>query len=321
MMSQDAKTSQSAAPDLPSITIITPVRNGEDYVAEAVASIQRQDYPRLQHIVYDACSTDGTREVLQRFPDSLVVTEPDGSAHEAMNKGIARAAGEVIGFLNVDDYYGDGVLADVGQAFAADPELDAVAGHSLVFEDTSQGRRIVAARTHPAGDGWWLPELTFGVPGFNGCFFRRRVFERIGLFDTSYELSGDRQFLMRVVLAGLRARRLDRPTIYYRCHPGSRTINPQMSNLMEISHEYFRMAAEFRQMSMLPSEAATVFRAWHAFEGTKILVRSLIHGRITEAARAAVTLIRRDPLWPFWLLRGLGFRRAVRRLDTPKSGQ
>ena len=86
---------------LPRITIITPCRNGARTIVEAVDSIRAQHYSQLEHIVFDACSTDGTLAVLQRYPEVTVIGEPDEGSHDATNRGLARASGEVVGFLNV----------------------------------------------------------------------------------------------------------------------------------------------------------------------------------------------------------------------------
>lgn len=300
---------------LPRITIFTPCRNGERFIAEAIDSVRRQDYPELDHIVLDACSTDGTLALLRRYPQLTVISEPDAGAHDAMNKGVARETGEIVGFLNVDDFYPDGTLIEVGRSFAADPDLDVVVGRSVVFEDDrSGGRKVLFVRTHDQADGLSLPELTFGVPGFNGCFFRRRVFERGGTFRTDYPFTGDRKFLMDLALAGRKSRLLDRPTIWYRLHSGSRTVNRDMPHLTEISREYVRMALELADESRDRPATNRVFTAWHAFEGAKLTARSLLAGRIAEAFDTFVALNRRNPLWLVRLVEAFSHRRAVRRL-------
>jgi glycosyltransferase involved in cell wall biosynthesis len=302
---------------LPAISIITPCRNGVRYLSEALESLHRQHYPYLEHLVLDAGSTDGSLEVLARYSGSTVVSEPDSGSHDAMNKGVARATGDVIGFLNVDDFYPDGVLHDVGRLMAADPQVDVVVGQSIVFEDDERGRHIVSLRTHSRGDGFWMPELTFGVPGFCGCFFRRRVFKHVGSFVNDYDIAGDRHFLMRVALAGMRPALLNKPAIWYRLHAGSRTINRAKPNLVEISREYFRMGLELSRASADHREMRRCFLAWNAFEGAKLVVRDLTAGHVQLAAQTFVELSRQNPLWPLRLVHALPLRAAVHRLDAP----
>ncbi len=109
----------------------------------------RQGYPALEHIVMDARSTDGTLEILARYPHLLVVSEPDIGVHDAMNKAIARATGDIIAFLNVDDLYPQGTLATVGSIVAANPNADIVAGRIIYFQgEGSSPRPLFFQRGH-----------------------------------------------------------------------------------------------------------------------------------------------------------------------------
>ncbi len=299
----------------PRITILMPCLNGARHIGEAADSVRRQRYPDLEHIVLDAGSTDGTLEILGRYPGPKVISEPDAGAHDAMNKGIRRASGEIIGFLNVDDLYPDGLLAEVGRAFAADPELDVVAGGAVVFDDAGGARRAVVARDLARARGLWLPELTFGAIGFNSRFFRRRVFARIGDFDNQYFITADRHFLIRIALVGLKAKHLGRASILFRMHADSRTINPQRQYAPEMAREYIRMAREFARATRDDRARCRVFMAWHAFESTTLALRSLRAGRRGEALRVSLALALRNPLWPGHLVHAFALRNAVRRSE------
>lgn len=298
---------------LPRITILTPSLNAARYIGAAIESARRQGYPGLEHIVLDAGSTDGTLEILARFPEIRVISESDRGAHDAMNEGVRRATGEVIGFLNVDDIYPDGLLRAVGRAFADDSELDVAVGRSMVFEEVEDGtRRVVVVRDYARENGFWLPELAFGAPGFNGRFFRRRVFDQIGPFDNGYYIAADRHFLIRIALAGLKAARLDRISIYYRLHAGSQTMNAQRRHAEAIAREHVRMAQEFVELTRGDRPRVQLFRAWRAFESVKLALRSLLAGRIGEGPGALTALTRRSPLWPLHFLHGLLLRNEVR---------
>ncbi len=299
--------------DLPRITIVTPCFNGARYIGEAVESLRRQAYPDLEHIVMDAGSIDGTLALLGGFPDIRVVSEPDEGAHDAMNKGIALARGDVIGFLNTDDLYPDGLLLAVGRAFAEDPALDVAVGGSIVFQDGEGGRRVVVARRYAAGNGFSLAELAFGAPGINGRFFRRRVFEQVGTFDNRYYIAADRDFLLRVAFRGCAARNLGRIGIHYRLHSDSATINAERRQLETITREHVRMSRE------LVTKRSGVLRrrllAWHAFEAIKLAWICLQTGRPGEASRVLIGLGLRHPFLPFHVARGLFMRRGVRRTE------
>ena len=305
---------------LPRITIITPCRNGVRTIAKSVESVLNQRYPNLEHIVFDACSTDGTLAVLRSYPEVTVISEPDNGSHDAMNRGLAKASGEIVGFLNVDDIYPPELLDSVGRLFAADPKLDVVVGGALMFEDEEPGRRRVLSEwTHGRQNGLWVPELAFGVPGINGWFFRRTVFDRIGEFDNSYSFSADRRSLILIALAGLNARLLGKPGIHYRRHADSRTINREMANLRAITQEHIRMALELAGRADAGPSQRRIFLAWHAFEGAKLFMREILSGHIRNASSVLLALFRRNPLWPIRLAHGLMLRLAVGWLDRHAS--
>ncbi len=205
--------------DLPTITILTPCLNPGPYIVAAVDSVRRQNYPKIEHIILDAVSSDGSLSALKETGGLRIVSEPDDGSHDAMNKGLRIANGEIIGFLNTDDFYGDRILLDVANAFAADPALDIVAVGTVVFEEGASGdRRLLAARDHSRADSLWFSELAFGASGFNGRFFRRRVFERFGNFDVKYDFSADRDFLNRLALSDAKRLTLPRFGYFYRSH-------------------------------------------------------------------------------------------------------
>ncbi|HEY6334322.1 MAG TPA: glycosyltransferase family 2 protein [Alphaproteobacteria bacterium] len=306
----------------PRVTILTPSYNGARYIREAVESVRRQKYPDLEHIVFDAGSTDRTLEILRNYPTLCVVSECDEGAHDAMNKGIRRASGEIIGFLNTDDIYPEGVVSAVEQAFAADPALDVAVGRTVVFEETNRGtRRVVVARDHARENGFWLPELTFGAPGLNGRFFHRRVFERIGDFTNDYYISADRHFLMRVAMSGLKAKHIGRTSVLYRLHPGSATINAQGRQKEAMAREHVRMARELRSIAH-DRVAREILAAWHTLESVKLVLTGFRALRTKQSLEELFGLCRRDPFWVLRIPRFVSLRNAVRRLDLgPKTAQ
>jgi len=297
---------------LPRISIVTPCLNGERYIADAIDSVLRQGYPNCEHIVVDGASTDATLAVLQRYPHLIVVSEPDRGSHEAMNKGIARASGDIIAFLNVDDGYPDGTLLKIGAAFAANLGAEILVGDTVVYEDTAPDHRTVRfIFNHPRGI--WLTECMFGNPGINGCFFRRSVFERIGLFNNDFHICADRDLVTRVATAEIPSISLNTPTLLYRAHGGSQTINRARSNILRISNELFRMASLFLESSNETHGYAHLARAWHAFEAARLVFVQVRGGQLSNAVKLFISCTLRNPLWPLYLVRAILLRRLVRR--------
>jgi glycosyltransferase involved in cell wall biosynthesis len=184
------------------ISIITAVFNRTDSIAEALRSVQAQSWHDVEHVVVDGASTDGTLFVLQNFLNVSTrsgyqaqwTSEPDLGIYYALNKGLARATGDVIGLMHSDDFFADHeVLTSVATAFA-DPAVDAVFG-DLDYVDKSNTTYIV--RRWRAGR-YSAAKLSLGwMPPHPTLFLRRRVIERWGGFDTNFSISADYDSILR----------------------------------------------------------------------------------------------------------------------------
>ena len=126
--------------EFPRISIITPSFNSVSTVGETIGSVLAQDSKNWEHIVVDGGSRDGTVELLKKYPHLHWNSEKDEGHFQAMNKGIARATGEVIVILNADDCFRAGALRAVAEAFQKNPSWDALFG-DVVYVD-GKGRKI-----------------------------------------------------------------------------------------------------------------------------------------------------------------------------------
>jgi glycosyltransferase len=180
------------------ISIITATYNSEATLRDCLASVAAQTL-EAEHIIVDGRSTDGTMELVRAYPHAAhrVLSEPDSGMYDAMNKGIGRATGDVVGILNSDDYYASPrVLEWVAQAFR-DPAVDACYG-DLVYVDAREAGRVV--RYWRAGRferrsmlwGWMPPHPTF--------FVRRSVYERYGAFNLDLGSAADYEIMLRFLL-------------------------------------------------------------------------------------------------------------------------
>ena len=99
------------------ISIITPSFNQARFIEQTILSVLRQDYPCVEHIVVDGGSTDGTIDIMRRYPHLIWSSEADNGQADALNKGLSKATGDIIGWINSDDYYADNIFAEVEGSF------------------------------------------------------------------------------------------------------------------------------------------------------------------------------------------------------------
>lgn len=175
------------------ISIVTPTLNQAEFIRQTIDSIGRQDHPDVEHIVIDGGSSDGTCDILRSYPRLRWISEPDGGQSNAINKGFAMATGEILAWLNSDDFYEPNVLGTVARYFAAHPECGILYG-DITYVDREGG--FLYALTGPSISHEALvrsPDIV-RQPSF---FWRRRVWEDAGPLDETLHLVMDYDFLLR----------------------------------------------------------------------------------------------------------------------------
>jgi glycosyltransferase involved in cell wall biosynthesis len=182
-------------------SIVTVCRNNQSTIARTIRSVNEQTHGGVQHIFIDGASTDGTVDVIEREAraDKILVSERDSGIYDAMNKGINRAAGDVIAILNADDYYKQqDVLAKVARIFMTS-HVDCVFGDVEYFRPEAPDvvvRRYNSGHFSPAG-------LAFGLmPAHPATFFLRHIYSKSGGFKTDYRISADFEFIARTFKDG-----------------------------------------------------------------------------------------------------------------------
>ena len=172
------------------ISIVTAVLNNRKEIEETMLSVLDQDYPDVEYIVIDGASTDGTVEVIGRYADRLAYfsSEKDSGIYQAMNRGIARATGEVIGIINSGDRYYPGAFRRVAAAREGKSLDNSIFWGDVMYEHLG---RVRGFRPRKVRIGAFAPHPSMFVP--------RRVYERIGVYDESFSLLGDYEFMYRAV--------------------------------------------------------------------------------------------------------------------------
>lgn len=182
------------------ISVITSVLNNVRYIEDCIRSVVSQNYGNVEYVVIDGGSTDGTLEVIKRYADHIShwISESDDGIYEAMNKGIDIATGDVVCFLNSDDFYvGDDALGSVASAFIEFDVQSCFGDIVYVNElDTDKVvRRWISEGVVNVGNfkrGWHPPHPAF--------FVKKSVLEKHGGFNPKYRISADYELMLRLLL-------------------------------------------------------------------------------------------------------------------------
>lgn len=212
------------------LSIITPTLNPGPELARTIQSILDQDFGDLEHLIVEGGSTDGTLELIRKYPHLSLLSDGDEGIFDAMNMGIAAAKGEWVYFLGADDTFADDmVLRDLAPFLASD--------YDVVYGD------VQSTRFNGRYDG---PFDATKIRKRNIChqaiFFRRTVFDLVGLFDQTYRSHADWDHNMRWVLnRNIRRKYVDRVIADYADH-GFSSVNPDPRFRRDLRYRYLTYA-------------------------------------------------------------------------------
>jgi glycosyltransferase involved in cell wall biosynthesis len=236
--------------DAPLVSIVTPSYNQARYLEETIRSVLAQDYPRLEYVVVDGGSDDGSVAVIERYADRLAwwTSEPDGGQAAALNKGFARASGEIVGWLSSDDTLLPGAVARVVAELERVRDVQLVYGEALFVDEG--GRELFP-----------LPPRPFDVEAMvracanhvvqPGSLFRRGALDLAGPLDEDAHYLFDFQFALRLWQAGGKVAAVPDRLATYRVHADSKSGGGTLLK----ARDYVRFADRFLTGSGLPAEA------------------------------------------------------------------
>jgi len=221
-------TSAAAGRDAwPMISVVMPSFNQGQFIREALDSILAQKYPNLEVIVMDGQSTDATVEILKSYGDKINwVSEKDKSQSDAINKGLRKARGEIIAWLNSDDVYFENTFLTIGRYFAEHPDVTWLYGRAVILDRDSEEIRGWVTRYK----NFFLERYSYdGLIAQNtisqmAVFFRRKIVDEIGYIDESLQFAMDYDYWLRI---GRKYRPSYIPQYFgkFRLHNASKTIS------------------------------------------------------------------------------------------------
>lgn len=224
----------------PLVSIVTPSYNQAQFLEETMLSVLNQEYPKIEYIVIDGDSSDGSADIIRKYSDRLAcwVSEPDKGQANAIQKGFARASGEILAFLNSDDAYLPGTVNTAVEALQADLELAMIHGDSI-FVDAA-GEQI--GRKAGLGGDFLSHFLQQSNPiSQPSTFFTRDAYELVGGIDPTLHMAMDYDLWCRIGLRGMKMRHLPIDLSLFRIHDQSKT----KLNVVAFAEERWRLLEQY----------------------------------------------------------------------------
>lgn len=185
----------------PKVSIITPSYNQGPFIERTIRSVLDQGYPNLEYIVMDGGSADGTIDILRRYEGRLTwISEQDKGQADAINKGIGRATGDIVAYLNSDDVYESGSLQRVAEHFRAHRETMWITGKCRIIDeqDRETRRPITAYKNFLLRHFSYSLLLVTNPVSQPATFWRREAVKEFGLFDENEHLVMDYEYWLRI---------------------------------------------------------------------------------------------------------------------------
>lgn len=251
----------------PKISVIIGVLNMSGYLADAIESVIKQNYPNLELIVMDGGSTDGTVEIIKKYEKYITHWQSgkDKGNSDACNKAVKIATGELISFLNADDQYAEGLLNQVAAKFEQNPNAKMITCGVQIIKKNKKNKFIIDKEIiDPDKLQMTLENMLFQLPVINARFFHKTLFERFGEFRTNHAdgsciISNDREYLIKLALAGIKSEIIPKPLFYYFSHEGSISFSDK--NIIK-SHKEHIVLAENLLKSNLSNQQQNTVKKW-----------------------------------------------------------
>lgn len=256
------------------ISIVTISFNQARFIEQAMASVLTQDYPDIEYIVVDAGSTDGSREIIERYRERLAsaIFEPDDGPAAGLNKGFAKATGDIFFYLNADDILLPGALKAAANHFANAPHADVVYGNGLQID--AQGRivrRIFSSK-------WGLRAYAYGAVSVvqQATFIRCTAFNKAGGFNVANRTCWDGELLVDLGMIGCQLTQVNEFFGAFRVYPdsitGSGRLNQQtLDDLTRMTHRILG-----RPSNRLDYPLRFYYRVFKNIQQPVVLVKKLL---------------------------------------------
>lgn len=266
-------------------SVVTISFNQARYLEEAILSVLAQQGVDIEYIIVDPGSTDGSREIIERYRDRFahVIFERDDGPADGLNRGFALATGDILCYLNSDDTFLPDAFSVAAREMANSPELDVLCGHAHVIDEESGLLRLVYS------DAFSLERVAYGaaISIQPSTFFRREVYRRCGGFNIGNRSNWDGELLIDMALAGARFGLLDQFCSCYRVHRESITGTARMRDAqMAYARKMFRKIKN-RDFSRFDNWLSRLYKLRKHLLNPKASYQRLRHGPVFGAYEAS----------------------------------
>ncbi len=251
----------------PLVSVVTPSFNQARFLELAMLSVLEQDYPRIEYIVIDGGSTDESLSIIKRNASRLAywTSEPDQGQAEAINKGLRRAQGQLVAWLNSDDVYLPGTISDAVQVAHQHPQAGMVYADGYMVDSEERLLDPHRYRTLTA-----LDLLSFEVLLQPTVFMRRSALEAAGYLDRSYDLILDHELWLRIA-SGHQLVHVPRFWALERTHKEAKTIQ-RAAGFVEEAYRLVERAAESPELGQLVrGQHARIYAGLHVFSARRLI--------------------------------------------------
>jgi glycosyltransferase involved in cell wall biosynthesis len=252
------------------ISIITPNYNYANYISKCIESVvAEQDYDNIEHIIIDDGSSDNSADIinqfLNRYPEKIKFIKQSNQGHvKTVNVGFKRAKGDIIGWLNSDDFYCERIFSAIIKRFDENESLDIIYGD---YNIVNKEGKLLFKNPHLDFDYRMATFKGFGnVLTSNAIFWRKSLFDRVGYLDESFIFTPDNDFFARLTL-GTTIEKINIPLANYRKHEKTITVTSSLTNNEKRIEEHkrvFRYAySQTNLANFIPLKFASLLKPYY----------------------------------------------------------
>lgn len=211
----------------PRISVITPSFNQHNFIEKTIASVLNQNYPNLEYIIIDGGSIDNSVDIIKKYEKHLYywVSEKDNGQSHAINKGFAKATGDIVCWLNSDDCFIEGTLNKIADIFSSNKVFWAT-GQCLSIDEKGNVLNLLTSEV-PKNSFHWLNLLSRGFSFAvlqPATFWKKEIFDKVGLLNEKMNYAFDHEFFFRVLTNFGNPYIINEPLAEFRLHSQSKTV-------------------------------------------------------------------------------------------------